>query len=156
MKKIKIYTVNADGIDSEYFAKYCLVRTFGGKADDYSIYRTKYGKPYLKNCKDKFFSISHTKGLTVCAVSEFEIGVDAEYKRNIGEEKLSRMCSPKEIEYIKNASSISDGFTEIWTKKEAYLKALGTGIRNVRLRDVKTDNAISLKFNNYYISICFA
>ena len=60
------------------------------------------------------------------------------------------------LEYIKNASSISDGFTEIWTKKEAYLKALGTGIRNVRLRDVKTDNAISLKFNNYYISICFA
>ena len=65
--------------ESEAFIKKSL-RKYSGKSD-FLIRRTETGKPYVDG--EIYFSLSHTDGLTVCAVSDKNIGVDAERIREI-------------------------------------------------------------------------
>ena len=70
---IKLYYTFSNP-DSIKFIKKSLF-LFSGK-NDFVIKWTKNGKPYTD--ENIYFSLSHTDGLTVCAVSDGEIGIDAE------------------------------------------------------------------------------
>lgn len=96
-----------------------------GKSD---ILYTENGKPYFKD-NDLYFSIAHTKNAIALAVSEKPIGVDIEKIRDTKNDIAKRFFTSDENKFINSSSDKGQAFFEIWTKKEAYLKQVGTGLK---------------------------
>lgn len=88
-------------------------------------------KPWLKG-NPLFFNLSHTKEAFAFAVSDtVSLGVDMEdINRNIDFKAVVRtFFSIEEEKYILEEKKKSrDRFFLLWTRKEALLKALGTGL----------------------------
>lgn len=79
------------------------------------------------------FNVSHTEGLVACAVSRRpEVGIDTEARSRLHNpvELAEAVFSPVEIEQLQRASARSQRrlFFELWTLKEAYIKARGLGL----------------------------
>ena len=86
---IKLYYTFSNP-ESDAFLKKSLHK-FSGKSN-FEIKRTENGKPYIDG--DIHFSLSHTDSLTICAVSDKNIGADAEKIRSINNKNkiLSRFA----------------------------------------------------------------
>ena len=96
-----------------------------------------YGKPYIEG-RDKDFSISHTRDISVVAVASEAIGVDIEDNgRDIDLEKFKRT---KFLNFDEGAYSNKEEFLMRFTALEAYLKYLGKGFhkdaRTISVRKV--------------------
>jgi len=79
------------------------------------------------------FNISHTHGLVACAVArDVDVGVDVEAidRAADGLEIAERFFARAELAELEGcaASARAERFTELWTLKEAYLKAVGSGL----------------------------
>ena len=92
---------------------------------EYQVRYNEYGKPLVKGIN---FNISHSGEWVVIAVSNKKVGIDIE--KNIDDLVGMEIFSSNEKEYINRGKA--DGYlertTEIWTKKESYLKYLGVGL----------------------------
>jgi 4'-phosphopantetheinyl transferase len=103
------------------------------KADpsEVSFKRGEYNKPGLAG-DPLFFNISHTKKAFAIGISEeFPLGVDIEnMDRRVDLTSISKAYfSRRELEYtMKSGADQKERFFLIWTRKEALLKAIGTGI----------------------------
>jgi len=91
-----------------------------------------YGKPSLEGGQGLHFNVSHSNSLLVCALTEAApIGVDVERVRPMPDARniAERFFSAAEAERVRQAppESIDALFFEIWTRKEAFLKATGAG-----------------------------
>ncbi|MCP4050856.1 MAG: 4'-phosphopantetheinyl transferase superfamily protein, partial [bacterium] len=94
----------------------------------------KYGKPEYKAEKhsDKiYFNISHSKNICILGFSKkIQTGVDIEYVRTISSiDKIAeRFFSKKEYNDFKSAKNKKTAFFSCWTRKEAFIKAMGNGL----------------------------
>lgn len=96
----------------------------------------RYGKPALtKECggKNLEFNLSHAHGAVLYAVTRGrKVGVDLEYIRgDLDYRQLAkRFFSPHEASVLDLLPSDlrQKGFFTCWTRKEAYVKAKGTGV----------------------------
>jgi len=94
------------------------------------------GKPELAGDTSRRglrFNVSHSHGLALYAVTEDrEIGVDVERIRSdvAGQKIAERFFSPREADALRQlpAEVRQKAFYTCWTRKEAYLKAIGEGI----------------------------
>lgn len=115
----------------------------------------EHGKPYFEDRNDLYFSISHCKSAVAAVVDDEEVGVDIE--------EISRYRESL-VRYVTNESEIMENgvegkaekFIELWTKKEAVFKYLGTGITH-EIKDILKNNAdinvVSRKIGNKYLSV---
>lgn len=126
------------------------LKKFSGEDKDFVIIREKNRKPYV-NEKKLYFSLSHTEGLTVCAVSDCEIGIDAEKIRKIkNKEKIFARFLKKEAE-----QNISDAdFLFDWTRFESIVKYNGGTILNPKELTNDKVNIIAVQMDGYIISVC--
>lgn len=93
----------------------------------------KYKKPYLmdEGVALPCFNISHSADWALIAVSGSEVGVDAEFINtdfpyaNI----LTDYFTEDEVEFIRHKDT-DERFYLLWTRKEAFAKATGTGLDN--------------------------
>lgn len=97
-----------------------------------------HGKPSLVEAPPRFeFNLSHSHGLALCAVSTVgTLGVDLEQIRPMeedGRKLIGRFFSAVEqVEFLGLAEGERLGaFFRGWTRKEAFLKAVGTGLATV-------------------------
>ena len=78
------------------------------------------------------FNLAHTRGLVVLAVARGALlGIDVEiYEKKVPLEVARRFFSPVEVEGLEAlpADAQPRRFLRLWTLKESYLKAVGTGI----------------------------
>ena len=91
-----------------------------------SVHRLRYGdrgKPYLPD--GPCFSLSHSGNYVVLALAEHDVGVDIE---KLGEykEKLARRCCTED-EFLWLQGRDRADFYNLWTGKEAVMKATGLG-----------------------------
>jgi 4'-phosphopantetheinyl transferase len=87
------------------------------------------------------FNLSHSNGLALYAVTrDRQIGIDLEHIRPISdiEQLTKRFFSPREYSVISSLpkSEQQVTFFEIWTCKEAYLKATGQGLAQLQQVEV--------------------
>lgn len=125
-------------IYAELLLKYGLSKYF--KIDGQLIFdKTKEGKPFLAEYKNIDFNISHTDGMVLCGITDSgRVGVDVEHNRKVHKNVSAKVFHLDEISYVNSSPEQSeDRFFEIWTKKEAYTKYLGTGLRN-NITDINT------------------
>ena len=101
--------------------------------------RTEAGRPFVVGPRDApSFNLSNADGLVVCALAHGGgvVGVDVEPLVR-GDELVasaSKLFSPRENEHLRSLPPAAQSLraVELWTVKEAYLKARGEGI-SVRL-----------------------
>jgi len=110
-----------------------LARRAGRDAASLLIETGPYGKPYLAGAPTCAFSLSHCNELALVALADDgEIGVDLERVRLLPDlEALERQClTAGERHELDGLAPIdrSLAFLRRWTRKEACLKALGTGL----------------------------
>lgn len=97
------------------------------------IRRTEYGKPYLVDFPDLAFNLSHSGNKLVIAIAKnYALGVDIEtYKPRKNLSALVEKCfAETEQRYwqqLPDALKVSS-FYQLWTRKEAFVKATGRGI----------------------------
>ena len=120
----------------------------------------EFNKPISNNI---YFNISHSHGLVGLFICDlYEVGLDIEYIKERNEKMIKHISNDEEISYINSNKS----FYEIWTNKESLLKCVGTGFRNLSIKDIPTlpinglkqylnKNYYSknFKYKNYIISI---
>ncbi len=96
---------------------------------DFKIIKGEHGKPYIEN-ESIFFNLSHSGNVCICALSDKEIGCDVERVKKANMKVAKRFFSPEEFEALENAeeSEKDDLFFRIWTMKESFIKAVGTGL----------------------------
>jgi phosphopantetheinyl transferase len=102
------------------------------------LMRTDDGKPYFKDSY-LHFSISHSHGYAVCALSdEDEVGVDAEASDVLPEKakKIADRYFGDGEKALVNATT--DAFKKIWCEKEARAKCLGLGLGKLLEIEKKT------------------
>ena len=83
-------------------------------------------KPLLPRAP--YSSISHSGHLVLLAIAPLGIGVDIEREGTIDSQAIVHFFHPSEIEYYHAATDPQSAFFNIWVRKEAFLKAVGTGI----------------------------
>jgi 4'-phosphopantetheinyl transferase len=98
---------------------------YGADPAELVIEADAHEKPFLTEYPGFHFSVSHTRGLLVIAVSDREVGVDAEKLRPVRMKVADRFFTPHE----RGSITSQEDFFTVWTRKEAYLKYTGTGIR---------------------------
>ena len=98
------------------------------------FYEGPHGKPYLiDQHSDIQFNVSHTKGAAVIAiVRNIAVGIDIEHsRRKVDVEGVGRKVftatEQASLKKYGNASALQQ-FFRLWTAKEAYLKATGSGL----------------------------
>lgn len=140
------------------------------------IGKTKLGKPIIKTPNNLNFdiSISHSGSyLTIGICNDGKIGVDVELLKDINYRVFRNCLSVSEEKYVNSGKEITqrlENFYEIWTRKEAYSKTLGTGLQRplsitqfylgkIKPRTViKNDNQRyyfrTLKKDKFILSVC--
>lgn len=96
------------------------------------FHTTETGKPYIEGGVE--FNISHSHDRVLFALAkDMPVGIDVEYcyRERVSYKKLAqRFFLPSEAKYIRGAGEgeLPRVFFQIWTIKEAAVKALGLGI----------------------------
>lgn len=129
--------------------------------EDFTPSFNENGKPLLDFC---FFSLSHSGKYVACALSDRRIGVDIQKYHPIKRRSSYKLFTAEENAYIA-AGNPDERFFTLWTMKEAYIKAIGG-----RLSDMKSVNFANARglseryggfrflngrFNEYFWSVCF-
>lgn len=97
-----------------------------------------HGKPYVTQPPQaqQPFNVAHTDGLVMCGIGdrthEF-LGVDVErLERRTDPGLADRYFSRPEVQFLNSHRSDQDrrhAFLRIWTLKESFIKAIGTGLQ---------------------------
>lgn len=95
-----------------------------------------HGKPIVQTpphaCRS--FNVAHTHGLVLCGIGPTRqwLGIDVEWNdRKTNPELAQRYFAPAEIKQLDLASSEAEHrelFLRLWTLKESFIKAIGTGL----------------------------
>ena len=88
---------------------------------------TDVGKPFFAG-NPLFFSLSHTRTLALCAVSDSPVGADCETIRSLSCKAIERVLSPSELAQYQAAADPQVAFFSFWTLKEAWAKYTGNGL----------------------------
>lgn len=120
-------------LSARAFLREILARCTGVPAAKLRIASGPYGKPCLPDLPNCQFNLSHAGDLALVATSDSAcVGVDVEMMRaGVDALALARSCfSAGEIDTLRGLEGAQRdaAFLRIWTRKEACLKALGTGL----------------------------
>ncbi|MEE2934643.1 MAG: 4'-phosphopantetheinyl transferase superfamily protein [Planctomycetota bacterium] len=97
-----------------------------------------HGKPYVVKPEQakRPFNVAHTDGLVMCGLGNGThrlVGVDVErLDRRTDPELAERFFSNPEVDFLRQCSAESTRqatFLKIWTLKESFIKAIGTGLQ---------------------------
>ena len=109
----------------EALARYALDRVFG--CGPVRFARTPAGKPFVPDRPEWQFSVSHSGEWVVCAVADEPVGVDVERIGAVRESVARRFFTQTERAEIAASPDHDEAFTRVWVRREAMLKASGTG-----------------------------
>lgn len=113
--------------------RFILAYYLQAKPDQLGFIYNEYGKPELINSSGITFNISHSENIALFAFAKnLTLGIDIEAKnRRCDMDGIAqRFFSEAEYAVLKNLSEEKkrDAFFNGWTRKEAFLKAIGQGL----------------------------
>ena len=165
LNKIKPILSKKQSLGAELLLNFAAKENFPDISLPLNIKIEQLGKPYCDELPF-FFSLSHSGNFSACTICEKEIGLDIQkpsvYKENI----LKRQFSVSEQEYIENAEDKNKAFTKLWSMKESYIKALGTGLHTalnsfsvwpqaiIKSESSEIYNIQSYCIEDYWFSVC--
>lgn len=166
--KIKNYRFRKDQLTaftSEILKRYYLPSYLKINPLSLNIKYNQYGRPFIDRLLNVDFNISHSGDYVVMIIARnAKVGIDIEeYKQNINPREIGySVFSESEQNLVGNNV---DKFLVLWTKKEALIKAYGTGFGS----DIYNKNQLNLNtiealghyvicyirpFKGYFLAIC--
>lgn len=117
----------------------------------------EYGKPSFRpspSASHPYFSISHCKTGIAVAIDDAPVGIDIEAIRHADAGLVARTMNEAEQQQIQSDRD----FTRLWTRKEAVVKAQGTGIEGFeQLQNIMSEcrnfDISTVEKENYIYSI---
>ena len=118
------------------------------------VYKLK-DRPYIKGTpKDMYVSVTTVDEVMVCVFAESPVGIDGENLARLKDESANldyltlaeRFFTSKEAGYCRNGDPLS--FANVWTRKEAYCKYAGLGLKEFHTFSVANDDKLFNKVNN--------
>lgn len=143
-RALSVYLLLKQGLNKEY-----------GISENPIFEFEENGKPFMPAHPDVFFSLSHSKTVALCAISDKPIGADVEVVRKISADLMEYTMNDEELKFIQNHREPNLAFFCLWTRKEAFLKLLGRSI-TADLKDILRCPNIKLETfiqNNYVYSL---
>ena len=148
---VRAYMLLWEGLRQEYGPVAAPIFDFG-----------EHGKPFLHMSPGLFFSLSHTGNAALCVLHSQPVGADIEMIRSHHLSHVLRLFSEQEQESVQQAEQPESRFTEIWTRKESFLKLTGQGLVGTRiLRDIPSEDTDTILFetvirvmDGFVFSIC--
>jgi len=129
---------------------------------DCRIELLEHGKPVISNYPDVHFNLSHSKQYFLVGLSPEPIGVDIEMERKITPNLAEKVFTEREQKSLPTIedSTYRQAFLRIWTKKESYTKALGTGYQGLWNRIETADLIDSYSWKTFsqekfVFSVCY-
>lgn len=87
----------------------------------------EYNRPSFNHQFD--FNISHSGRIAICAsIMNDSVGIDIEEMVEIKVDEFKNQFSCNELRVIEQSDNPNYDFFKLWTRKEAVVKAIGTGI----------------------------
>ncbi len=111
---------------------------------------TTFLKPYFDSEID--FNISHSGECVICAISSTnKIGIDVEEIQDVPVFDFENYFSKEEWARIQKADDSLYAFYSLWTQKESFIKAIGTGL-HLPLNEVTVnDNIITWDDKEWFL-----
>ena len=157
-----------------------LARAVGRPARSLRFHRTDLGRPVLDDAVGVEFSLTNTVALVACATTRgTEVGLDAEAFDRGAEvlsiaESVFTVVERKALARIVDVAERERRALELWTAKEAYMKARGLGLtlapenieftidrqptdlRIAALHDARPERwqLVSLELAGHIVSVC--
>jgi 4'-phosphopantetheinyl transferase len=148
-KKIK------ESIGAELLLNHAAKLCFPGIALPLNIICSEYGKPEIADAEFQF-SLSHSERHALCAISDGIVGADIQYTAKFNDGISRRFFAENERDYILSQSDRDAAFTEIWCKKESFIKAAGTGLSTPleSFSVIGREDIFHTAVGKYHIAIC--
>lgn len=110
-----------------------LADYLGCAAGDVGFDYGEMGKPHLRSDERLHFSVAHTGDLALLAFAwEAPVGIDIERLRSVRRQQriARRVLAPASAEALARVSAAErdEAFIWAWTQREAYVKAIGSGL----------------------------
>lgn len=134
--------------------KFAVQDLFGLNTDTLVITKNEHGKPYFQDVRGIEFNISHSGDYVAVMLGDTHIGVDIQTVRPVKERVIYKMCNDDECSFVFSDTETDRAFIRLWTLKESYVKALGTGMTfpmstvNFDLRNTEEDTGKFGKLSN--------
>jgi 4'-phosphopantetheinyl transferase len=142
---------------SHALLRFSLSKYAGLSAAQWQFACGEHGKPVLFSSSapaDLSFNLTHADGLSACVISaDRRCGIDVEntHRKNKLAAVAQRMFADEELSQLAE-SNIVDRFYTFWTLREAYVKALGTGLagssKEFYFEVGQSDSSVSLHHRN--------
>jgi 4'-phosphopantetheinyl transferase len=129
LKNFKFIIDRKLSLYAELLVRQKIVNITGIKNEEIVFSKGLNDKPFLKGYPKINFNISHTREALAVAFSEDEIGVDIEKVKAADLQIAKRCFDEAELDYLYKHENVDFAFFEIWTKKEAYIKSSGIGLK---------------------------
>jgi len=113
---------------------YAMLSRYSTDISGFQFRTNQWGKPEVDSPGNKMrFSLTHTSGLAACAITLVDdLGVDAEVWHHALDpvELANQFFAPSEAAHISSLPELDRGlaFFQLWTLKEAFVKAVGKGL----------------------------
>lgn len=113
--------------------RWLLGDAVGAQPEQLRLDKSEHGKPFLVDYPDLCFNLSHCADKVIIAIAyHCDLGVDIEYcksRRNLSG-LVDKCFADEEKHYWQQLPEAEQEFAfyRFWTRKEAFVKATGTGI----------------------------
>lgn len=102
-------------------------RLAGGRYALTDLKYNNFNRPFIDSTFD--FNISHSANIVGCVMGEnISIGIDIEKKESINFDDFANIFTRSEWRSIRTSPDMTDTFYDLWTQKEAVIKASGEGL----------------------------
>jgi 4'-phosphopantetheinyl transferase len=119
----------------------------------------RWGKPYLEDCPQIAFNISHCEDCVVCGFSDRSIGVDVQDYNSMTWDVVDFLWNAEDKMHLLNDKNWKKSLCMLWCIKESYVKCIGTGMGDEAFekgfKDLKRENIGEGHFTyyGYYFSV---
>lgn len=151
----------ANFITGRVLVRLLLSRLNNCLPEDIVILPGKYNKPvalhrYTRALEISCFNISHHANVVVIAIARVPVGIDIEMIDDTDYTCMIKdTCTAKEIVFLQQGTFPAELFLRLWTRKEAVLKCIGTGlIDDLKLLQL-CEEVNYFSYNDPDISCCF-
>ena len=104
------------------------LREYGICGKNVTFHENRDGKPSILEHPELHFNLSHSGEYVALVMSSVPVGIDIEKLRSGQEKLVKRFFSEEEAKWLMEGFDDA-AFTKMWTRKEAFIKARGIGMR---------------------------